>query len=97
MRERDRQRVWAVSLDASRSRARGRRIPKSLAVANPTLSELTQAAAQLGLNPQSVEAAHPRTHRVRSGYITITKQPHKTQTLRRLAQTIAQTRAQARK
>jgi len=97
MRERDRQRIWAANLDAARSRAKGRRIPKSLAVPNPTLGELTQAAAQLGLNPQPVEAALPQTHRVRSGYIAIPKQPRKTQTLRKLAQTIAQTRAQARK
>lgn len=97
MHELDRHRVWAVNLDSARTRAEGRKLPKTLAVPSPTLTELTQAATQLGLNPEPAEASHPRTHRLRSGYIKISRQPHRLQTLKRIAQRIAENRAQARK
>jgi len=94
MHERDRQVVWAISLDATRTRGEGRKIPKSLAIPNPTLTEIVQAATQLGLNPQATEASHPRTHRQKTGYVKISKQPHKLQSLKQLAQKISENRAQ---
>ncbi|KAL2155541.1 hypothetical protein VTH82DRAFT_283 [Thermothelomyces myriococcoides] len=41
--------LYPVYFDATRSRAEGRRVPKSLAVANPLALDIVQACARLGL------------------------------------------------
>ncbi len=41
--------LWPEYFDASRTRAGGRRVKKSLAVANPTLEMLEKAVQKLGL------------------------------------------------
>ncbi|KAI0392451.1 signal recognition particle, SRP19 subunit [Xylariaceae sp. FL0594] len=55
----DYQMLYPIYFDASRSRAEGRRVPKSLAVANPLAREIANACASLRLAP--VYEAH-RTH-----------------------------------
>lgn len=40
--------IWPVYLDADRSRNEGRRVPKSLAVSEPTVDEIARAVQQVG-------------------------------------------------
>jgi signal recognition particle subunit SRP19 len=40
--------IWPAYLDATRSRAEGRRVPDALAVSEPTVEEIAQAVQQVG-------------------------------------------------
>jgi len=52
--------VWVINLDSSRSRSRGRCVPLSLAARDPSIEELTRAAASLGLDFEAhPEKPHP--------------------------------------
>ncbi|RYO83901.1 hypothetical protein DL766_006249 [Monosporascus sp. MC13-8B] len=57
----DYQCIYPVYFDATRSRAEGRRVPASLAVANPLAREIATACAQLRLQPVfEAHRAHPK-------------------------------------
>lgn len=40
--------IWPVYLDADRTRSEGRRVPESMAVEDPTLTEIAEAVQQVG-------------------------------------------------
>jgi signal recognition particle subunit SRP19 len=40
--------IWPAALDADRSRSEGRRVPRDLAVREPTVDEIAQAVQQVG-------------------------------------------------
>ncbi len=40
--------IWPAYLDADRTRSEGRRIPKDLAVSEPTVDEIASAVQQVG-------------------------------------------------
>ena len=40
--------IWPVYLDADRSRGEGRRVPRDLAVEEPTVEEIAKAVQQIG-------------------------------------------------
>ena len=53
--------LYPVYFDATRSRAEGRRVPSSLAVANPLAREIAQACSLLGLSTLlEPEKTHPK-------------------------------------
>ncbi|RYP74963.1 hypothetical protein DL770_007516 [Monosporascus sp. CRB-9-2] len=57
----DYQCIYPVYFDATRTRAEGRRVPASLAVANPLAREIATACAQLRLQPVfEAHRAHPK-------------------------------------
>ncbi|KAI0384904.1 signal recognition particle, SRP19 subunit [Hypomontagnella monticulosa] len=57
----DYQMLYPVYFDATRSRAEGRRVPKSLAVANPLAREIAAACANLRLSPVfEAHRVHPK-------------------------------------
>jgi len=40
--------IWPAYLDASKTRSEGRRVPRDLAVDDPTVDEIAEAAQQVG-------------------------------------------------
>jgi signal recognition particle subunit SRP19 len=40
--------IWPAALDADRSRSEGRRVPRDLAVREPTVDEIAKAVQQVG-------------------------------------------------
>ena len=52
--------VWPVYLDSSEPRSGGRRLPLGEAVRRPRTDEIVEAARELGLNPEIIDAAYPR-------------------------------------
>lgn len=69
--------LWLDYYNKGLSRNKGRKIPKSLAVYDPLLSELIEAAASLGFDiPKdqiNSSARYPRRPHIKSGYIMIAK------------------------
>ncbi|MHC1586842.1 MAG: signal recognition particle protein Srp19 [Candidatus Hecatellaceae archaeon] len=89
--------VWPPYFDASKSRREGRKLPRRLCVPTPHLSEIVRAAELLGLNPQfKPEARYPRSWWVESGYVVVDKLKSKQETLRRIAEKLAELRGEHR-
>jgi len=66
--------VWASSIDRSRTRRQGRRIPKSLSVDSPRLSEIETAAKATSLIAVAKPGgARPASWWDKSGYLMVEK------------------------
>ena len=90
MRKRDEIVLWPVYFDSQRTRAEGRRIPRRLAKPVPTLDVVGKAVGNLG-HPYEVvsEAAHPRFHWKKTGFILVKKTKPKNQFILEVAQEIS--------
>lgn len=43
--------LWSVYFDKNLSRSEGRKVPRNLAVENPSLDKIAKIAEEMGLNP----------------------------------------------
>jgi signal recognition particle subunit SRP19 len=90
--------LWLDYYNKGLSRAKGRKISKSLAIYDPSISELKEAAISLGyeIPPDQLNdaARFPRRPHVRSGYIMISKNDSmKNKIIRNIAEKMAQNRS----
>jgi len=66
--------VWPVYFDSTKTRSKGRKISKHLAVPNPKLDEIYKAAKSAGFESQVVlDRAYPKTPWRRTGMLLISK------------------------
>lgn len=94
MRQQDRIIVWPAYFDSARTRKDGRRVPKSLAVPSPRISEIKEAAEKLRLENELVpDRGYSRVPWAKSGTLLIKKNESKEKTLKRIAQQLVKTRA----
>ena len=96
---RDRYVLYPSYFDASLPRRLGRRAPRDLAVRNPTLRDLIEAAERLGLNPEVDEnARHPRVWYNLSlrGRVFVEKRGSKQQLILEVARVLKQIKAERR-
>ncbi|MBU2560525.1 signal recognition particle protein Srp19 [archaeon] len=85
--------VWPAYIDAEKSKAEGRKIPKKLAPASPTLKEIEAAAKDLGYHIKTEhDKAYPKAWWEKSGRITLEKKKAKTLILKELAKEIKKKR-----
>ncbi|MEE9564351.1 MAG: signal recognition particle protein Srp19 [Candidatus Hydrothermarchaeaceae archaeon] len=85
--------IWPPNIDAQKSRAAGRKIPLKHAVPSPTLSEIKDAAAALGLNPEIEKGkAYPREWWKKGGVAIVDKERPKTLILKEIAGKIRKNR-----
>jgi signal recognition particle subunit SRP19 len=85
--------IWPANIDAQKSRAAGRKIPLKHAVPSPTLDEIKDAAAALGLNPETEkEKAYPREWWKKGGVVIVDKKGPKTPILKEIAGKIEKNR-----
>jgi signal recognition particle subunit SRP19 len=88
--------VWPANLDSTRSRGKGRKLPSSRAVRQPTIKEIFQAATTLGLSPEMAEkAASPKSHWEKLGNVTLKRSGSKAATLRSVGSEILRIRQKA--
>lgn len=72
MKERGKLVIWPVYIDQTRPRSNGRIISKKSSVKEPHLNEITEAAKQLGLNPEvEPEKAYPKSWWESSGRVLV--------------------------
>jgi len=96
MRKQDKAIVWPVYFDQAKTRKEGRRVPKSLAVQSPRITEVTAAVATLGLKYDvAVEAGYPKTPWAKTGRIMVEKNGSKEQTIRKIAKQLLKVRSDA--
>ncbi|MCQ1534647.1 signal recognition particle protein Srp19 [Methanosarcina sp. KYL-1] len=64
--------IWPAYIDLTRSRSNGRIISKKSSVKEPHLKEITEAARQLGLNPEvEPDKAYPKSWWEVSGRVLV--------------------------
>jgi signal recognition particle subunit SRP19 len=79
--------VWPANIDLKKTRSKGRKIPKKIAVESPKLEEIIEASKKLGLNPIAAsQAALPKEWWNKTGYVIIErKNQGKIQVLKSIA------------
>ncbi len=86
--------LYPVYFDVSRSREKGRRVSKSMAVANPTAEEIRDAAKKLGYRVEVEQhAAHPSQPWKAEGRLLILGGGRKTEIVRAIAQKLKSQRS----
>ena len=85
MKDYDRLVIWIDYFNSGFSRKDGRRVPLNIAVRNPSLQELEEAAKRAGYKPEPNEASHPKRMQLSSGYVSIERNKPKIQAIKELA------------
>ena len=64
--------IWPAYLDSELSRAEGRRVPKDLAVEDPTVEEIAKAVQQIGYDATvERDKAYSREHWTERGRVVV--------------------------
>lgn len=78
--------LWLEYFDANNKRANGRRVPKDLAIRNPKIEDLKNAAKSLALNPIiEIDKAYPKKWWRKNGRILVKKKYSKTKMIKQIA------------
>ncbi len=86
MRKLDKAIIWPIYFDASKTRKKGRRVPKTLAVQSPKIAELKEAVDKLGLkNEVNLEAHFPKMHWAKTGMLLVEKKEPKEKIIQKIA------------
>ncbi len=86
MRKLDKAIIWPIYFDASKTRKKGRRVPKNLAVQSPKIQELKEAVDKLGLkNGVNLEAHFPKMHWAKTGMLLVEKKEAKEKIIQKIA------------
>ncbi|MCX8154192.1 MAG: signal recognition particle protein Srp19 [Candidatus Bathyarchaeota archaeon] len=93
MRKQEKFIIWPAYFDQTKTRKEGRRVPKALAVPNPKIADVSEAAAKAGLKHEvSAEAAYPKTPWLQTGLIMIEKKGPKEQVILKVAKQLLKMR-----
>ncbi|MGA3290835.1 MAG: signal recognition particle subunit SRP19/SEC65 family protein [Candidatus Bathyarchaeia archaeon] len=86
MKKLDKAIIWPIYFDSSKTRKKGRRVPKNLAVQSPKIAELKEAVDKLGLkNEVNLEAHFPKMHWVKTGMLLVEKKEPKEKIIQKIA------------
>ena len=74
MRPQEKTIVWPIYFDQTKTRRKGRRVPRNLAVQHPKIAEIQTALERLNLRYEiKLEAGYPKTPWLKTGMIMIEK------------------------
>ena len=94
MKKLDKAIIWPVYFDATKTRKRGRRVPKNLAVQGPKIDEIKLAVDRLGLkNEVRPEAHFPRLHWIKTGMLLVEKKEAKEKIIIKIAKQLIKIKA----
>ncbi len=98
MRKQDKAIIWPAYFDANKTRKKGRRVPKNIAVQSPKILEIQEAAVKLGLQQEVVpNKGYPKTPWYKPGMLLVEKKGSKEQVINRLAKQLLKARNEAPK
>ncbi|MEM0084814.1 MAG: signal recognition particle subunit SRP19/SEC65 family protein [Candidatus Methanomethylicia archaeon] len=90
--------IWPAYLNANLTRKMGRRIPKEIAVQNPTIEELEEAVKELKINYiVEKDKKYPKTWFKEEGRILVEKKCKKGELIRKIALKINEKRIMKRR
>ena len=96
MKDYDKLVIWIDYFNSGFSREEGRRVPLNMAVRNPSLKELEEAAKRAGYKPETIEASYPRRMQISSGYVSIERNKPKIKAIKELASRLSKIRGEQR-
>ncbi len=86
--------IWPAYFDSAKTRKDGRRVPKNLAVPQPRIGEIKDAADKLRLENELVaDVAYPKMPGSKSGMLQVKKKESKDKTIRNIAMQLQKIRA----
>jgi signal recognition particle subunit SRP19 len=98
MRKQEKFIVWPAYFDVNRTRKNGRRVPKAIALQSPRLTEISEAAAKLGLKPELfADKAYPKTPWQKNGLLLVSKKWSKQHLLKNVAKQLLKMRGTPQK
>jgi signal recognition particle subunit SRP19 len=98
VRKQDKTIIWPAYFDLAKTRKKGRRVPKNLAVQSPKITEVQEAAAKLGLKHEVIaDKGYPKTPWVKTGMLLVEKKGSKEQIITRLAKQLLKVRSEPQK
>jgi signal recognition particle subunit SRP19 len=93
MRKQDKAIIWPAYFDSTKTRTDGRRVPKSLAVPSPKVSELKDAVEKIGLEHELVpEAGYSKTPLSKTGMLLVKKSEAKSKIILKIAKQLSKSR-----
>jgi signal recognition particle subunit SRP19 len=98
MRKQDKAIIWPAYFDQTKTRKKGRRVPKNMAVQSPKILELQEAAQKQGLRNEIVATAgYPKTPWAKTGMLLVEKKGSKEQVISRIAKQLLKSRSETPK
>jgi signal recognition particle subunit SRP19 len=98
MRKQDKAIIWPAYFDQAKTRKKGRRVPKTMAVQSPKILEIQEATQKLGLKNEVVATAgYPKTQWAKTGMLLVEKKGSKEQVINRIAKQLVKTRSETPK
>jgi len=98
MRKQEKAIIWPAYFDQAKTRNEGRRVPKSLAVQSPRITEITAAVTNLRLEHEvTPEAGYPKTPWTKTGMILVEKTASKEQVINDIAKQLLKLRSKLEK
>jgi signal recognition particle subunit SRP19 len=95
MRKLDKAIIWPIYFDSAKTRKKGRRIPKNMAVQSPKIAEIKEATDKLGLkNEINLEAHFPKTPWAKSGMMFVEKTESKEKIIQKIAKQLIKVKNQ---
>jgi signal recognition particle subunit SRP19 len=78
--------IWPIYFDSAKTRKKGRRVSKNLAVQSPKITELKEATDKLGLkNEINLEAHFPKMPWAKTGMLLVEKKEAKEKIIQKIA------------
>ena len=98
MKKLDKAIIWPIYFDASKSRKKGRRVPKNMSVQSPKILELKEAVDKLGLkNEVKLEAHFPKTPWAKTGMLLVEKKEAKEKIIQKIAKQLVKIKSASAK
>jgi len=86
MRKSDEVVLWPIYFDSTKTRSKGRKVPKRLGISSPTFDMIEKAIKRLGLSYKSVSGtAHPHFPWDKTGLFLVKKRRPKNKILKDVA------------
>jgi signal recognition particle subunit SRP19 len=98
MRKQDKAIIWPAYFDQTKTRKKGRRVPKNMAVQSPKILEIQEAAQKQGLRYEvAATAGYPKTPWAKTGMLLVEKKGSKEQVISRIAKQLLKSRSETPK
>lgn len=86
--------IWPAYFDSTKTRSKGRRLPKSLAVTSPKILEIKNAIEELGMECElASDAGYPKIPWLKVGMLFVSKEDSKNKMIRRIAEQLLKIRS----
>ena len=93
MRKQEKAIIWPAYFDQTKTRKKGRRVPRNLAVPSPKIEEIEEAARRLGLKPEvAADVGYPKAPWQKAGLVKVEKKTPKEQIIKNIAKQLTKAR-----